>query len=132
MIISYRVDDRRQRVTVALEGAVTGDAFNRTINPLFEAHPQFVEYDFIYDLSTYTGDVSHESLAVHSAVYNRCLATRTAPCDRVIHTVIATRDRSFGYWVEVMRCQFPNRLFKLVPTAPEADAFLAEFHGKAA
>jgi hypothetical protein len=132
MVISYRVDDRRRRVTVTLEGAVTGDAFNRTVNPLFEAHPEFVEYDFIYDMSGYVGEISHQDVAVHSAFYNRCLAARPEPCDRVIHTVIVTRDRSFGYWLEVIRCQFMNRGFKLTATVAEAEAFLDAFHGKAA
>jgi hypothetical protein len=126
--ISYRLDEARRRVTVALEGAVAGPQFNRAINGLFDARPELVEYDFVYDLLLYTGEVTHHDLDVHSGVYRRYVTEASADS----YTVIVTLDRSFGYWVEVMKTQFPNRLFKIVTTVAEAAAFLDELRRMAA
>jgi hypothetical protein len=126
--VSYRVDEARRRVTVALHGALAGDRFTRAINALFESRPELVEYDFVYDLLHYTGEVSHHDLDVHAGVYRKHLTEASAAS----YTVIVTLDRSFGYWVEVMKTQFPNRLFNIVPSLAEAEAFLDRPRGPAA
>jgi hypothetical protein len=126
--VSYRVDEARCRVFATLEGPVAGPHFNRAVNGLFESRPELVEYDFVYNLLRYTGEVSHSDLDVHASVYRKYLTPASADS----YTVIVTLDRSFGYWVEVMKTQFPNRLFKIVPTLTEAQAFLDGLHGQAA
>jgi hypothetical protein len=126
--VSCRVDEARHRVVATLEGPIAGAHFNGAVNGLFEARPELVEYDFVYDLLRYTGEVSHHDLEVHAGVYRKYLTEVSAHS----YTVIVTLDRSFGYWVEVMKTQFPNRLFKIVTTVVEADAFLDELRRKAA
>lgn len=121
-MIEARTDHARRRVTVVLTGDVTGPDYVAWLLGLLAAEPALGGYDFLYDLRGYQGRVSHDDIAAMAPRYAALVGGR----DRGAMTVLVTRDEGFRFWADLFALQFPNRLWRVVPTMEEAEAALAE------
>ena len=120
MIEDWR-DPARRRVVVALRGDVTGQDYVGWLLGLLAAEPVLAGYDFIYDLQAYAGRISHDDIAALAPRYAALVGDR----DRGAVTVLVTEDEGFRFWAELLRVQFPNRTWHVVPTLEAAESMLA-------
>ena len=121
-MIRSELDHVRRRVLVTLAGDVTGPDYVRWLLDLLAADPALGGYDFIYDLHGYEGRVGHDDIAALAPRY----AALVGEADHGAVTVLVTMDEGFRFWAQLFAVQFPNRVFRVVPTMAAAEAVLAE------
>ena len=105
---------------MALAGDVSGQDYVTWLLDLLSADPALGGYDFIYDLQTYEGRISHDDIAALAPRYAALVGGR----DRGGVTVLVTKDAGFRFWAELFAVQFPNRTWRVVPSLAEAEAVL--------
>ena len=74
----------------------------------------------LYDLRTYSGDVTAEDVKPIVIAYQ----TVRVPAADHTRTAFVTRDPNFAFWAEAMTYQFPGREHRVFEDVAQAEAFL--------
>ena len=116
------IDELRLRVHVRIKGPATGELVADRISRLFLERPELTDYDMLYDLTAYTGEVQADEIPPIVDAYARVGPEPAVPC----RTAFVTADRTFHEWATAMDRQFPGREHRAFPHAGPALRFLDE------
>jgi hypothetical protein len=117
---SVEIEDTARRVRVLAATRDRGGDLARAVCALIEARPELAGYDFLYDLTDWTGEATNADVEAIAEVY---LPRRTAQ-PAVKYTVFATADANFHLWAAAMDHFFGDRRHYCARTMPLAEARL--------
>ena len=118
--VAIEVDDVARRILVSITGSAAGPEVSATLTELFRTRPELTGYDMLYDLRTYTGDVTADDVKPILIAYQ---AARVPEADGT-RTAFVTSDPNFAFWAEAMTYQFCGREHRVYAQVEEAEAFL--------
>jgi hypothetical protein len=119
--VTTRVDETLRRISVGITGSAAGPEVSSVLSALFLHRPELTGYDMVYDLRTYSGDVTADDVKPILEAYQ---AVRVPEADGT-RTAFLTQDPNFAFWAEAMTYQFAGREHRVFAEADEAEAFLS-------
>ena len=118
--VTIAVDEAARRIDVTITGSAAGPEVSAKVTSLFLHRPELTGFDMLYDLRTYSGDVTAEDVKPIVIAYQ----TVRVPAADDTRTAFVTSDPNFAFWAEAMTYQFPGREHRVFDDLVQAEAFL--------
>ena len=121
MTIHQHIDEARRRVTLTLTGDVRGHTFLREFTALVEGRPELVNFDYLFDMMDYVGDIGAADVAPVASTFVRL----AGPQGLSGRSAFVTTDPYFDCWAAAFDHQFPGRLHRVFDRTSQAQAWLS-------
>ena len=118
--VDLSVDDQLRRIFVTIAGPATGKQVAGPVSEMFRERPQLTGYDMLYDLRTYSGDVTADDVKPLVIAYQ---TVRVSEADGT-KTAFVTSDPNFAFWAEAFSYQFPGREHRVFEEIEPARSWL--------
>ena len=118
--VTISVDEARRLIQVTITGTAAGPEVSAVVSALFLDRPALTGYDMLYDLRTYSGDVTADDVKPIVIAYQ---TVRTPAADGT-KTAFVTSDPNFAFWAEAMTYQFPGREHRVFEEIEPAQSWL--------
>jgi hypothetical protein len=103
--VAIDIDDAARLIRVTITGSAAGPEVGTALTDMFFSAPKLTGYDMIYDLRTYSGDVTADDVKPLVIAYQ---TVRVPEADGT-KTAFVTSDPNFAFWAEAFSYQFPGR-----------------------
>jgi hypothetical protein len=120
-MVVLHTEDAARRVRVVAGPRDKGADIARQVCALLEARPELTGFDFLYDLTDWSGEATNADVEAIARVYE----PRRVPMPSAKYTVFATGDPNFHLWAAAMDHFFADRRHYVARTVPLAEARLA-------
>ncbi len=119
---AHHIDRASGWVTIVAGPKDNGATVSRMVCGLLESQPEVAGYDFIFDLTDWTGEASNADVEAIAA----CYATHRVDEARTKYSLLATSDPNFHLWAAAMDHFFIDRRHLVTRTVALAEARLRD------